>query len=64
MAILDAGPYQEWTRAFDRYDRAKRRSDAAGQMGIAALNDYLRADLDQSAYDLQQATRALKNLGK
>lgn len=59
MAIIDAGQYQDWIRAFDRHERAKRRSDAAGATGNQALIDYLRPELDEANRDLNTAIKIL-----
>lgn len=61
MAILDAGPFQDWIRAFDRNERAQKRYDAAGRTGNEALIKYLRPELDEAGRDLNAATRALNN---
>ena len=61
MVILDAGPYQEWIRAFDNWDRAKRRFEAAGAQGNSALTDYLRGSLETARQEYNAAIKALKN---
>ncbi len=61
MAILDAGPFQDWIRAFDRHERAQKRYDAAGRTGNEALIKYLRPESDEAGRDLNAATRALNN---
>lgn len=61
MAILDAGPFQDWIRAFDRHEQAQRRHDAAGRTGNKALINYLRPELDAAARDLNTATKALND---
>jgi len=59
MAMLDASPFQEWVRAFDGYERAKRRWDAAGATGNRALIDYLRPELEGASRDLDVAIKTL-----
>ena len=59
MAIIDAGPFQDWVRAFDRHDQAQPRHDAAGRIGNQALIQHLRSELDAAARELNNATRAL-----
>ncbi len=59
MAMLDASPFQEWVRAFDEYERAKRRWDAAGATGNQALIDHLRPELDEASRDLDAAIKTL-----
>lgn len=61
MAILDAGPFQDWIRAFDRHERAQKRYDAAGRIWNEALINYLRPELDEAGRELNAATRALNN---
>lgn len=61
MAILDAGPFQDWIRAFDRQERAQKRYDAAGQTGNEALINYLRPELDEAGRELNAATKALNS---
>ena len=61
MAIMDAGPFQDWIRAFDHHEQARKRYDAAGQTGNAALIEYLRPGLEDAARALNLATRSLNN---
>ena len=61
MAILDAGIYQAWIRAFDSWEQAQRRYDAAPAVGDRALTDYLRASLHSAAQEYQAAVRAIKD---
>ena len=61
MAILDAGPFQDWIGAFDRHERAQKRYNAAGGTGNEALINYLRPELDEAGRDLNAATKALNN---
>jgi hypothetical protein len=61
MAILDAGPFQDWIRAFDGYERAQRRYDAAGRTGNQALVDYLRPELEAASRDLNTAIKILNS---
>ncbi|HCB76765.1 MAG TPA: hypothetical protein DEP91_11450 [Sphingomonas bacterium] len=61
MAILDAGPFQDWIRAFDRHERAQKRYAAAGRIRNEALINYLRPELDEAGRELNAATRALNN---
>lgn len=61
MAILDAGPFQDWIRAFDRHERAQKRYDAASRTGNEALINYLRPELDEAGRELNAATRALND---
>lgn len=58
--IMDAGPFQNWIRAFDRHEQAKRRWDAANAIGNQGLINYLRADLDQAAQELNAAIRSMR----
>lgn len=64
MAILDAGPMQDWIRAFDRHELSKRRWDAANATGNRALIDYLRGDVDSAARDLNAALKTLNELSR
>lgn len=59
--VMDAGPYQEWMKAFDRHEQAKRRWDAAHAIGDQGLITYLRAELDQTAQLLHAAIRGFKS---
>ncbi len=59
MAILDAGPVQDWIKAFDEHERAKQRWEAANRMANQALINYLRTDMDRAAQALHAAIRAL-----
>lgn len=52
MAILDAGPIQDWIRAFDSHERAKRRFDAASATGNQVLMNYLRQEMEDAARNL------------
>jgi hypothetical protein len=61
MAILDAGPFLDWIRAFDGHQQAQKRYNAAGGTGNDALINYLRPKLDEAARDLNAATKALNN---
>lgn len=61
MAILDAGAYQAWIAAFDNWDRAQRRFDAAGRLGNGALTDYLRGNLERASRDYNAAIKALND---
>jgi hypothetical protein len=61
MAMLDAGPFQEWVRAFDMHERAQRRYEAAGRTGNQALIDYLRPGLEETRRDLNTTIKALNN---
>jgi len=61
MAIVDAGPYQDWIRAFDQHERAERRHEAAWGIGNQALIAYLRLELDTAAKELNAATRTLND---
>lgn len=60
MAILDVGPFQEWIKAHENYERAKRLWDAANRLGHQQLIMYVRADMDQAERALHAAIRALK----
>ena len=60
MAILDASPFQTWMTAFDNWDRAQRRYNAAGQLGNQELVAYLRPLLDQAERAYHAAVRGLK----
>jgi len=59
MALLDAGPYQDWIRAFDNWERAKSRFDAAGRTGNQALIEYLRPHVDRAQRELNAALKTL-----
>ena len=61
VAMMDAGLFQGWIAAFDRYESAKRRYDAAGQIGHGALSDYLRGRVEDASRELNAATKALKD---
>lgn len=59
MAILDAGPYQAWIKAFDEHERAERRFEAASRLGNQALIAYLRAQREEAAQTLHAAIRGI-----
>ena len=61
MAIPDAGIYQDWIRAFDRWEQAQRRYDKAPAVGDRALMDYLHASLQSAAQEYQAACRAIQD---
>jgi signal-transduction protein with cAMP-binding, CBS, and nucleotidyltransferase domain len=61
MAIVDAGIYQDWIRAFDNWERAQRRYDAAPVVGDRALMNYLHASLQSAAREYQAACRAIQD---
>lgn len=51
MAIVDVGVYQDWIRAFDRWEQAQRRYDKAPVVGDPGLVNYLHASLQSAAYE-------------
>ncbi len=59
MAILDAGTYQGWIKAFDNYDQAQRRLDAAGSTGNRESIGYLRGNLEKASREYNAAIKAL-----
>ena len=59
MAIIDADPVQDWTRAFDTWDRAQRRYDAAAAMGHKQLIAQLGVELEKARRDYNAALTAL-----
>ena len=61
MAIVDVGLYQAWIRAFDNWERAQRRHDAAAALGNSALTEYLRGSLEAARQEYQVAIRAIKD---
>ena len=52
--VMDAGPYQDWMKAFDNHERAQRRWEAANKLGNPALINYTRTDLEQAAAELAE----------
>ena len=60
MAILDAGPYQEWTAAFDDWERAKRRYDAAHALQNSGLTEHLRQRLEEAQRKYHAGIKAIK----
>ena len=62
MAILDSEPFQTWITAFDRWEQAERRCEAAAKIGHQPLVEYLRMQREQAAYDYNNAIRALKDV--
>lgn len=61
MAILDAGVYQDWIRAFDRWEQAQRRYDAGAAFGNSALTEYLRGSLETARQEYSAAIKAIKD---
>jgi hypothetical protein len=61
MAILDAGVYQDWIRAFDHWEQAERRYNAAAAFGNNALTEYLRRSLEAARQEYNAAIKAIKN---
>lgn len=61
MAILDASPFEDWIRAFDNHERARKRFDEANTTGNKALINYLRQEVDDAAKNLNVALRILNN---
>jgi hypothetical protein len=61
MAIHDAGMYEDWIRAFDKFERAQRRYDAAPVVGDRGLVDYLRASFQSAAQEYQAACRVIQD---
>lgn len=61
MAIMDVGLYQDWIAAHDNWDRARRRFDAAGQIGDAGLIEHLRIAVERARVDYNAATKAINN---
>lgn len=59
--IMDVGLQQNWVSAFDNWERAQKRFDAAGQIGNAALINYLRDHVDTAARAYNAATKAINN---
>ena len=59
MAILDAGPFQDWIRAVERSERAHRLNDAAGITGNRALIAEMRKNLDVVDRELNAAIKAI-----
>ncbi len=61
MAVMDAGLYQAWIRAFDNWDRAQRRFGAAGAINDAALTNYLRGDWETARREYNDAIKAVRD---
>lgn len=61
MAILDAAPVQDWIRAFDNWDRAQRRLNAAQPTLNQTLIEYLKADVENARLQLNAALKALND---
>ena len=60
MAILDAEPHQAWIRAYDRYEAAQRRFDAASAQNIPDLVEYLRGELAAASAQYNAVIRELR----
>ena len=60
MEIIDTGPYQAWVQAFDRYERAERRYNAAANLNHAGLMQHLAAERESARMSLNAA---ISNLG-
>ena len=61
MAILDAGPYQDWSAAWDNVDRAQRRLEAAKATGNSKLISYVEDSLKRAVAEYNAALQALQN---
>jgi len=56
---MDVGPIQDWIRAFDAYDRAERRYEAAALTGNKELIAYVASDLESARRALNTTLRTL-----
>jgi hypothetical protein len=61
VAIMDVFPIQDWISAFDTFDRAERRLNAAHATGHAALIEELQKDRERAAVALNSALKRLKD---
>ncbi len=59
MALIDAGLFQNWKRAFDNHDRIERQWRAAGATNNKALIDHLTVELNVAGQELNAALREL-----
>lgn len=62
MAIMDAGPYQAWIAAHDRWERSSSRLHAAQKTGNQSLIAYIESDTEKARQELNAALRTMNEL--